>query len=256
MAGTFSPSGASACTLCTAGYFSGADSATVCQQCAAGGYSLSGATACIPCGLGKFSAAAGAKDASTCVVCDPGHYASTTGAVSCTPCALGTASSGYGSTTACSGCATNFFASSTGLAACVPCAKPQCAVGFGASVWKPSVDTVCTPCTAIARCTYITAGKCEMGDSFPACVCDPGYEMVSKVCQLCAAGKFKELADYSTCVPWTVTVCPQQGAYFVQGSPYNNSECLACPELPSNAVQTTGGCSWACEAGFDNNQPV
>lgn len=92
--------------------------------------------------------------------------------------------------------------------------------------------------------------------TIPACVCDPGYEMASGFCMLCGAGKFKAEADYSSCVPWTVTVCPQQGTYLVQGSPYNNSACVECPELPPNSVRAYGQCSWGCEPGFDNNQPV
>ena len=87
-------------------------------------------------------------------------------------------------------------------------------------------------------------------------MCDPGYEMASGVCQLCGAGRFKARADYATCVPWTVDVCPRQGTYLVRGSPYNDSACLECPELPANAVRAVGECSWGCEPGFDDNQFV
>jgi hypothetical protein len=117
-----------------------------------------------------------------------------------------------------------------------------------------SVDTVCIPCKSIPRCTYTIAGKCLDSDGSPACLCDAGYELASGACRLCEKGKFKGQADSSPCIPWTVTVCPQQGTYRVEGSPYNNSACLACPELPDNALRTAGGCSWSCEAGFDDNR--
>lgn len=255
-AGTFSPQGASACTPCAAGYFSGAASASECQQCAAGRYSGSGSSVCAQCGAGKYSTVVGAQDASVCAACDPGSYVSISGATACTQCSPGTASGATGLSVPCSGCQPNYYASSAGLTACTVCSTRSCGMGFGPSQCTPVVDSVCVPCNPIARCTYLTAGQCVKADASPACTCDPGYEMVSGFCQLCATGKFKARADYSSCVPWTVSLCAQQGTYFVPGSPFNNSACLECPDLPSNAVRAAGGCSWGCEPGFDNNQPV
>jgi hypothetical protein len=160
----------------------------------------------------------------------------------CTACSPGTASFANGLTIPCGGCDGTHFAASAGLTACALCDTSECGIGYGASQCTTIANSVCVACSAITRCTYITAGQCVRFGAYPACVCDPGYEMLSGACQLCTAGKFKASADYSACAPWTVSLCSQQGTYFVQGSPYDTSACLACPELPANSVQTTGGC--------------
>ena len=251
--GHISPSGASACTACAAGTYRA--SVSECLTCAAGKYSGSAAVGCTACAAGKSSAVVGAGGEYECNRCDAGSYAPIAGATACTPCSPGTASSTSGLSTACGACESGrTFAASAGLTACTPCSVRSCALRFGPSQCIPTADSVCEACKTIVRCTYITVGQCVRPDASPACVCDPGYEMASGVCQLCALGKFKGQADYSVCTPWTTTVCPEQGTYLVQGSPYNNSACLACPELPTNAVRFAGECSWGCEAGFDDNQ--
>ena len=129
-AGTYSVAGATACTPCGAGSYSGSSSAVACTSCGAGTYSASSSSVCTACGTGKYSTATGAQDENTCVPCNPGSYSAVFGATTCILCDPGTASNSFGTQGACGGCALNYFTPVTGSTACTPCSVPPCGIGF------------------------------------------------------------------------------------------------------------------------------
>ena len=91
--------GATACTDCSAGRFSGS-TAPACDACAAGTYAAStGSASCDACPAGTYLSDTGAMSASACTSCSTGTY-SAAGSSSCTSCGTGT----YGAATGAVGC--------------------------------------------------------------------------------------------------------------------------------------------------------
>ena len=260
-AGTYSKDpGAIVCLDCNTGTYS-LDNSALCTSCPVGKYnpSLKGTTdaSCLLCDVGTYNPSLGSVSAAACLPCGAGYYGSGTGVSSCTLCGPGTANSGNGARYQCPSClASSTYMLNSGSTQCIPCSTPQCDVGHEVNVCTPTSDSFCKPCTAIPLCTY-TEARCMMADlKTPRCQCSAGYQLTSSapfLCQLCPAGTYKANSDYSPCIPWSVTVCPQPGTYLVFGSAFSDSICLPCPTLPDNAVRTVGECNRACDAGFNNN---
>ena len=121
-AGSYSLAGASACTLCLAGFYGLTESAKT-------------ASSCLPCAAGKASGVVGANNAAFCQTCRAGYYASA-GSSTCTMCAAGKYSNKIGATgpTACFlcqngevsfGAATACISNPTGQPTSQPSAQPS-----------------------------------------------------------------------------------------------------------------------------------
>ena len=109
-----------------------------------------------------------------------------------------------------------------------------------------SAATVCTACQAVDHCTYTSPGCGQ-------CSCDAGFAWGQSSCQPCGPGTYKSVSGTVGCaVHLDLSAC--QG-FAVKGTAFNNSQCLSCPPLPSNAQPSGGGCAWGCLPGFANTGP-
>ena len=97
-------SGATACTLCSAGLYQS-------------GTGMTSAGSCVSCGVGTFQPSAGA---SACVYCVAGTFSTGTGMTTCSQCSAGTYSTALGATAAaaCSNCGAGSFQTAAGMAFC------------------------------------------------------------------------------------------------------------------------------------------
>lgn len=249
-------SAATTCTLCEPGKYNGLSSISQCQSCSPGTYSLVGAQSCVSCSPGYYNPFSQSTSQGACLPCASGSYASGPGFTGCTPCSPGTASGSVGLSTACPSCtAGTNFATNPGSSQCTPCSIVSCNAGFEKQDCITTTNTRCTVCAGIPLCTYTAGTRCNNADGTPTCACAAGYQLVSRACQLCGTGKYKDVGDTSVCKSWTTASCPSLNTYLVNGNAFSNSGCMPCPAaIPDNsAVVTSTRCGWACNAGFNNN---
>lgn len=270
---TSGASTASTCTDCPAGKYNqnlGGASIAYCSPCIAGtNAEKTGTSQCTPCTAGKYNAAEGLS--APCVSCDAGKYNGVTGgssAAACQNCVKGS----YGHVaglSVCLSCTAGTYAAAEGLSSCTACAPGSYTANTAQSMCDKCTPITnchiasestcladygdrCVECDAIYACVY-DAAKC-FSNGKPACLCNPGFEMVDGKCSGCGQGKYKDSSGSGQCMPITTPVC-SRGTYLRQGTAFANSICVACPVLPSNAIQGVTGCDWSCAAGFDNNAP-
>lgn len=105
------------------------DCGFVAGSCNAGSYSGSGAAACTPCALGQAQSSSGQT---TCVACDAGRFANTTGRSACALCSPGRATGALGQV-ACPLCAAGTFSNSTEATECKLCRAGRYAAAPGST---------------------------------------------------------------------------------------------------------------------------
>lgn len=223
--GSFSASGQSGCTTCTAGSFAADEGEDSCQACAAGRVTLlDGASDCEDCDPGSHQPSTGQT---VCVLCSTGKFSSKAGALSCSSCTA--AYSSRPGSTRCDIANVNYFLSPSklndaGFTESVACPKEAtCAGALRAPVprkghWadrgsykfvddiyecprntcKGANSTVCWDREAYAsgediggRCD-VDQLQCEVGALGPLCgSCGPGfiYRSESKSCGPCEDAK-------------------------------------------------------------------
>ena len=204
-AGSFKPASSGTCQNCPIGRYSSIG-ASSCQNCTAGSYSIAGSTTCSPCASGKNSIPA------TGVCCTPGQY-TTEASTTCTPCGTGTYSAS--ANLPCINCIKGMYGAATGISACTSCLAGE--VGASAGL------TACSPCGS---------GKYTLAGASVCTNCEPGKIGKStglSTCQNCDSGKFSQQAGLST----ACTNC-SIGMFANPGS----SVCSGC--LSGTYTDTTG----------------
>ena len=182
-ANTIAGTGASACLVCTSGYYM--PNNNECIMCAAGTYSSTVNSACPMSVAGYYVSAVGMSAQSACMA---GTYSSSSGSTTCTQCAPGTYSSISAATT-CTQCLPGTL-SATGASACGSCTT------CGATYWTKSDCTLiayadCQPCTVCRSDQYQTAD----------CLAKSDRQCAS--CLPCMRGSVLK----SPCASTTQTVC-------------------------------------------------
>ena len=226
-----SRSGLTVCAACIAGTYADVVGYSACKTCASGLASLAGASVCTQCSPGTYTASN-----HTCVLCSPGTYMPYYGYASCTPCQS----------------TVNFIATS-GATVCTPCSVVACGVGYQAIACTRTADAYCTLCPAIPMCYYTAAATCTNADGSPACLCLPGYYYTRTACLVCPASTYKAGNNSATsCSPWSTVAC-NAGYFRAQGTPFQDSQCVPCPNPPLNALPGASGCAWGCGVGYSIN---
>ena len=289
--GTYmSRSGAEICTGCLTGTYTSTLSNTVCTSCERGRYqSVAGQSVCTQCAIGKYSDTLAAVQISTCLPCQAGSYASTTGMPACTLCSKGSfgilagqstsavcnqcspgSATGSDGMTQCKACDAGYVATGTSASACLPCQDgyysaagasqcTQCKTKIclpGQTKQECSLlhtaDESCTDCPIIPRCTYMGT-HCTVNDipnGVPACNCEAGFELSNRVCVPCGPGAFSTIG--TACRQWTASPCPIKNFFRVPGTPFSDSACQQCPDIPPPLVRDdTGTCTWTCDKGYE-----
>jgi hypothetical protein len=218
--------GASRCTSCSEGMYSGAG-AVQCNSCAAGHYCpmvvnevlwgigagiTTRLTEQIPCAAGTFSPAG----ATTCTPCAAGRF-SAAGAAQCTLCSAGTYSSGPGAAT-CTPCSAGHY-SAAGAASCTPSAP-----GYFTS--DSITQTICPAgTTSFGGEAGADCEPCYPGDYRP-----PGSSSLS--CMPCPAGTYSSTARATSCNKCADSEYPS--------SMIGGSSCVKCPTGTYNKSGDSG----------------
>ena len=182
------------CLNCSAGFYSGAEGATLCSPCVPGLYADStGLSACAECRPGFFQ---DRQSGSMCHACTEGTYGSAWGSASetlgCLPCSTGLYSNVTGGTV-CLPCAPGTFSDREGQTACLPCGAGTFMDETG---WQLPECKPCAPGTYSSIVGATGAGFCAL--------CDNGYfssqagQTSSSVCSMCPAGTVS-VANKSLC---------------------------------------------------------
>jgi len=207
----------STCLSCNAGYFSGADGATVCTICNTGSMSLAGAGFCTSCIAGMYSESSGAI---ACVLCPAGKYSIVSGATSCVYCSAGKYNELI-SMTFCLSCSDGTFATVIGSTECKQCVPGKyfisvfdqcsdCAKGTYSQYYKASS---CTPCE---KGTYSTS----MGSKLPS-----DCQQCLQICILPGQYGSCGLDTSGNCSSCRNTPSPNTAYYVVSDSTGFNSTC-------------------------------
>lgn len=247
------------CIPCSAGFFKTEISNVTCSSCASNTYSsFAGAISCNECGTGGITI----QPSATSCVCAAGYFGNGT---SCSKCEVNTFKASHGNET-CAKCPDGNFSSpgSSGCASCGPgssfdVASSMCLCQPG---YEPKADSSCGPCPLGKSKAVLSNGTCTScaGGSFSsvvgatsclscpmnfvstedasACVCRPGYELVSGSCSPCIAGFYKSSAGNASCVRCDA------GSY---SSTQASIECTTCA---ANMTSTSQFTSCACAVGY------
>ena len=202
-AGEYQAGGASACSPCPAGAYTGSSGAPYCQPCGQGWYqNASGSSACQACTPGSYQPVLGG---SVCGVCQPGAFQSSQAATECQPCAAGEHQT-YAGATWCVSCDPGWFQAAAGMTTCAPCAAGTFTAYSGATVCQacPGNDTFADS-AGMSSCTACPNGSATDAAGATACLlcpeaegvlgaacsaCSPGSEARDSRCWACAAGSY------------------------------------------------------------------
>ena len=157
--GTFAADfGASQCTACLGGTFTGTDNSTACRGCPVGNVCVNRSSAPLPCPAGRFGASA-MSSFDECRICPPATWCSV-GASEPTNCSAGTHSP-LPERKACDACAVGHF-SPEGSTNCTKCEQGKYAASAGQGMCIPCPHRLSSP---------EGAGSCS--------VCDEHYYLVN-----------------------------------------------------------------------------
>ncbi|KAL4420805.1 hypothetical protein ABPG75_010461 [Micractinium tetrahymenae] len=119
----------------------------ICPLCKAGTWSASGASSCTACSAGRFFMGLGAGSSAACSSCAMGYYASGTGNSECQPCDAGMYLNNTGGTSssACQACPAGSYAYWPGSSHCLNCVNgvPACVAGYDGGL--SACNSVATP---------------------------------------------------------------------------------------------------------------
>lgn len=188
----------------------------------------------------------------------------------CSACDKGT----YGSPeNNCTACAPGFFNPDSGASACFECAADEIAESGSASCVKcpfgANTSSTCIQCTGNTsdclpgfepRGPCQTCQQCAIAPNCVhtfqcACDCAAGFERIVNECRMCLIGFFKNQTSPYECEKWDANDC-NGGHFLTNGTRFQNSACLPCPDAPENATLTGMECEWTCDAGFNNTEMV
>ncbi len=200
--GTYAAStGLSACTPCSAGSFStalGATAQSVCAACSAGTYAPSGASACTKCPLFAFCPSGGMGLPTMCAA---GSYCNAVGLTQSTLCAVGMFAASNG-LSACAWSLPGSFVAALGMSAAVPCAPgsysssqgatacDRCAAGWFCNSTTPQICRMGTfSVQGSTACTVCDQGTYASSTGQTACVkCPAGFYCNCSSSQGCGTG--------------------------------------------------------------------
>jgi predicted extracellular nuclease len=182
VAGTFSTTGSTPCTVAPAGSFVAAPGATAAVLCPAGTFSaMAGAAACTNAPAGSFAAGLGNTAA---LQCPAGTFSAMAGSASCTNAPVG--SFATGGATAATPCAIGSFTGSAGQTSCTPAPAGSFISTTGASTPTQCPAGTFSATTGSATCTNAPAGSFASGLGNTAAV-------------QCPAGTFSAMAGSAAC---------------------------------------------------------
>ena len=217
------------CTPCSFGSYNANQDQTSCTACGAGTYTTSSGTVyaynCISCSAGTYSSSV-QQEATLCMVCSIGTFASQLGAAECSMCGIGTYGSQLGAT-ACIACETGKYVNQTGSSLCI-----SCPIGYYQSATQQSACNIC------AQGTYSNVAGSSLCISCPI-----GYyqsAMQQSACNICAQGTYSYLAGSSLCIS-----CPI-GYY---QSAMQQSACNICAQGTYSTILGATACN-ACPPGL------
>lgn len=159
-------------------FLSTSDAYVLLDTCPTGSYSTTGSSTCTSCTAGTYSSTTGASSPSACVPCDQGSYSlsiAASSASTCIPCPSNTyfSGTGGGNASVCVSCPVNSNSnpSSKNLGSCV------CSPGYYGPNGGP-----CSPCVEGMWCLVGTSNPCPLNSissplasSLAQCLCKPGY---------------------------------------------------------------------------------
>lgn len=85
------------------------------------------------------------------------------------------------------------------------------------------------------------------------CVCQAGFYLHANECSPCPEGSFCLGSDYPPSACDESILCVNHTTYRQECSSVENYKCVACENIPENAVSVfsnTSECTWECESGF------
>lgn len=213
------------CNFCAVNTFAKEINSTACKTCEIGRTTngATGATSCTICSAGKFGAGEectlcgygqyrnggddGTTDATTCTLCPTGYHQDTKGQASCLPCSPGSANNVPGSKY-CTLCKAELFSNITKLSKCYKCPVGKRALAAGSASCVNCVagryGTVCDQCPKgwfrgaddedAKACDQCVAGRyTDKPGQAASLPCSPGKfssEGGAASCELCSDGKF------------------------------------------------------------------
>ena len=213
---------------------------------------------CSPCDPGTYG-----SSEDNCSACTPGFHSPDPGSTNCLECAVGEFTP-VSASSACDHCPAGAYASDTGSSACMLCTDgidfalnntcinctTECPPGSELhGVCTAANNSYCSPCPLVPNCIYNT-GACGNSRE-PNCECVAGFELVEGECMVCKPGFFKNHTNLYSCDEWDLLTCPE-GYFIVNGTRFQNSKCMPCPEIPDNSTFTGYECGWGCDLGFNN----
>jgi hypothetical protein len=183
--GTFSASGSEPCTPAPAGSFVAGSGASAATLCPAGFFSAtSGAIACDPAPAGSFVDSPGAVAA---ILCAPGYYQPLVAQISCTEAPAGSFVATSGATAA-TQCSPGTFSATSGAIVCTEAPAGSYVAGAGAT-----------------EATLCAAGTFQDQPGQTNCTSSPTGSFVSGIgviaATLCPAGTYQDQMGQSSCMP-------------------------------------------------------
>lgn len=219
--GSFSASGASVCTLCSAGSYQASSLATACVLCESGkSQELTGRPACDTCFMGSF--ASSNLGATTCLSCPVGKFQDQNLQTSCKDCVAGkyegrtgryndcvACSSGtytaVGAQSVCSNCETGKVQPAQQASGCVNCQAGQFQSATGRSLCDACLPGSSMAFAGQSACLLCVAGTYQSASQQATCL-ECGYGRYSSAegqtaCVLCETGKYSQFFTGDQCAP-------------------------------------------------------
>lgn len=232
--GTYSLSGASACTSCPAGTFNNHLNASVCNNCSAGFYSPDdGFQECNAC-YDKYGSEPGQRE---CVLCLKGSYLNKT----CFPCAAGSISTVDGASN-CTNCKVGTVPDFN-RTSCVDCLAGKFSGHYTQECTNCSAGTFSNT-SAATECTACQNGSWS-GQGLTICtVCQPGFFTNSSAvaCQTCQGDTYSSNAGQTQCEDCQLYHFPNA----------ERTDCMQC-EAGQGPTEARNGQCVDCEAGYHSN---
>ncbi len=263
-AGTYqNEAGKSSCIECDAGTYQDETASTSCKACAAGKSSTIGASTCTPCGIGSFSG----PGSSVCIPCPSGQYQHLTEKAACNSCPVGKVSGvgqsdcadDTGSPNAnpdyCTGISNAGVNANPGDSSC------QCSAHYHL-VFDPTETA-----TGYQTCRKCNSGFDGIG-SLTCNYCAIGQQRKASACQDCTAGKHSLIAGTDTCndcpagtfkstegtAPCTICPkgfqCPKIGGTLpeqcIEGK-YSYTGSSSCKQCPYGTISNQKGSEYCTE---------
>lgn len=260
------------CINCASGLYSittGASSASLCLNCLPGTYSVSGSTTCTTCTAGYYTLNQGSSICSQCtsgyycpsvstrIACNPGYYCPP-GSTSQLQCVAGTYAPGGAST--CLSCTLSENWSVNGAAACSPCVDKTCPNYQYKVSCTTSSDYDCRTCPPPPE----NAAPTDLKDPLCPWMCNTGYYRSGDACVICtttsvgcSSGQYRQACPDGGTSDGQCVACTNKPVNSVYTGVSTTGITSNCPYKCSSCNvkdPTTGNCCRVCKNGFYASQ--